>query len=158
MYIESLKHVIIVIFCIHVYLIGSGWCFTLQRDFTRYTSVKCFLVNKCTWLIILVTLLIGVYEVGVHIADVSHFIDPKTPLDKMAANRATSVYLVQRVIPMLPRQLCEHLCSLNPHEVGYNNCVLCRFKIVFLAGKTNILCCMATHSKRRGEMITCTYM
>ena len=52
-----------------------------------------------------------------HIADVSHFMDPGTALDKMAADRATSVYLVQRVIPMLPRQLCEDLCSLNPHEV-----------------------------------------
>ncbi len=64
-----------------------------------------------------IIIIIGVYEVGVHIADVSHFITPGSPLDKMAADRATSVYLVQRVIPMLPRQLCEHLCSLNPHEV-----------------------------------------
>ena len=102
------------------------------------------------------------YEVGVHIADVSYFLEPGTPLDTMASNRATSVYLIQRVcvcmyvclymrtyvcmsisvsvhtavhayvytyvciciyiaflqvIPMLPRRLCEDLCSLNPNEV-----------------------------------------
>jgi exoribonuclease R len=53
-------------------------------------------------------------EVGVHIADVSHFVKPKTNLDKEAYFRATTVYLVQRAIPMLPRLLCEQLCSLNP--------------------------------------------
>ncbi|PIK48355.1 putative DIS3-like exonuclease 2 isoform X2, partial [Apostichopus japonicus] len=58
----------------------------------------------------------GTYEVGVHIADVSFFIEENTPLDREASLRATSVYLVQRVIPMLPRPLCEHLCSLNPNE------------------------------------------
>jgi exoribonuclease R len=56
------------------------------------------------------------YEVGVHIADVSHFIQPGTALDLEAAKRSTSVYLVQKVIPMLPRLLCEQLCSLNPGE------------------------------------------
>ena len=56
----------------------------------------------------------GNYEVGVHIADVSHFVKPNTELDKVASQRCTSVYLVQRVIPMLPRLLCEELCSLNP--------------------------------------------
>eukprot|EP01050_Picozoa_sp_SAG11_P011674 SAG11_NODE_1253_length_5385_cov_1.942679_5_plen_294_part_00 len=56
----------------------------------------------------------GNYEVGVHIADVAHFIDPGCALDDSAAARATSVYLVQKVIPMLPRLLCEQLCSLNP--------------------------------------------
>ena len=54
------------------------------------------------------------YEVGVHIADVSHFIEQGNALDKVAKQRATSVYLSQRVIPMLPRVLCEQLCSLNP--------------------------------------------
>lgn len=52
--------------------------------------------------------------VGVHIADVSYFVRPDTELDKEAATRSTSTYLVQRVIPMLPRTLCEDLCSLNP--------------------------------------------
>ncbi|NXA51099.1 DI3L2 exonuclease, partial [Nothocercus julius] len=56
----------------------------------------------------------GNFEVGVHIADVSYFVKEETALDKMASERATSVYLVQKVIPMLPKLLCEELCSLNP--------------------------------------------
>ncbi|CAO2625289.1 DIS3-like exonuclease 2 [Lemmus lemmus] len=56
----------------------------------------------------------GTFEVGVHIADVSHFVPEGSSLDKVAAERATSVYLVQKVVPMLPRLLCEELCSLNP--------------------------------------------
>lgn len=54
------------------------------------------------------------YEVGVHIADVSYFVPEGSELDQVAAQRATSVYLVQKVVPMLPRALCEELCSLNP--------------------------------------------
>ena len=56
----------------------------------------------------------GNYEVGVHIADVSFFVKTGTPLDMAAQYRSTSVYLIDRVIPMLPRRLCEDLCSLNP--------------------------------------------
>ncbi|XP_018121095.1 DIS3-like exonuclease 2 isoform X2 [Xenopus laevis] len=56
----------------------------------------------------------GNFEVGVHIADVSYFVAEGNALDCMASERATSVYLVQKVIPMLPRLLCEELCSLNP--------------------------------------------
>ena len=56
----------------------------------------------------------GTFEVGVHIADVSHFIKEGGLLDQVARNRATSVYLTQKVIPMLPSVLCEDLCSLNP--------------------------------------------
>ncbi|CAG5131109.1 unnamed protein product, partial [Candidula unifasciata] len=56
----------------------------------------------------------GRYQVGVHIADVSYFVKEDTELDSVASRRATSVYLVQKVIPMLPRLLCEELCSLNP--------------------------------------------
>ncbi|XP_032080819.1 DIS3-like exonuclease 2 [Thamnophis elegans] len=56
----------------------------------------------------------GNFEVGVHIADVSYFVPEGTSLDEVASQRATSVYLVQKVIPMLPRLLCEELCSLNP--------------------------------------------
>ncbi|XP_026505891.1 DIS3-like exonuclease 2 isoform X1 [Terrapene carolina triunguis] len=56
----------------------------------------------------------GNVEVGVHIADVSYFVLEGTALDQVASERATSVYLVQKVIPMLPRLLCEELCSLNP--------------------------------------------
>eukprot|EP00948_MAST-09A_sp_MAST-9A-sp1_P000142 g142.t1 len=55
------------------------------------------------------------YEIGVHIADVSYFVKPNNALDREAARRATSVYLVQKVLPMLPRLLCEQLCSLNPN-------------------------------------------
>ncbi|XP_048739214.2 DIS3-like exonuclease 2 isoform X2 [Ostrea edulis] len=58
----------------------------------------------------------GNFEVGVHIADVSYFLKEGTVLDKIAGQRATSVYLIQKVIPMLPRILCEELCSLNPDE------------------------------------------
>ncbi|XP_060690753.1 DIS3-like exonuclease 2 isoform X2 [Hemiscyllium ocellatum] len=58
----------------------------------------------------------GNFEVGVHIADVSYFVHEGTALDTMASKRATSVYLVQKVIPMLPRLLCEELCSLNPMQ------------------------------------------
>lgn len=54
------------------------------------------------------------YEIGVHIADVSYFVRKGTALDREAGTRCTSVYLVQRVIPMLPPLLCEQLCSLNP--------------------------------------------
>lgn len=56
----------------------------------------------------------GNFEVGVHIADVSHFVKPNNALDREARKRATTVYLVQRAVPMLPPTLCEHLCSLNP--------------------------------------------
>lgn len=58
----------------------------------------------------------GVFEVGVHIADVSFFVRQGTALDEVAAERGTSTYMVQKVVPMLPRRLCEELCSLNPGE------------------------------------------
>lgn len=56
----------------------------------------------------------GNFEVGIHIADVSFFVQPGTELDRVARERSTSNYLTQMVIPMLPRVLCEDLCSLNP--------------------------------------------
>jgi ribonuclease R len=58
----------------------------------------------------------GQYEIGVHIADVSHYLEPDTDLDKEAYQRATSVYLPDRVNPMLPEHISNFLCSLRPKE------------------------------------------
>ncbi|MGB3619636.1 MAG: ribonuclease R [Catalinimonas sp.] len=58
----------------------------------------------------------GDWEVGVHIADVTHYVHPETDLEREAHRRATSVYLVDRVVPMLPERLSNGLCSLRPHE------------------------------------------
>ena len=58
----------------------------------------------------------GNFEIGIHIADVSHYLEPKTVLDDEAYERATSVYLVDRVVPMLPEMLSNGVCSLRPNE------------------------------------------
>lgn len=61
----------------------------------------------------------GNWEIGVHIADVTHYLKPHTLLDDEAVNRATSVYLVDRCVPMLPEVLSNFACSLRPHEEKY---------------------------------------
>ncbi|MDY2586521.1 ribonuclease R family protein [Winogradskyella aquimaris] len=61
----------------------------------------------------------GLYEIGIHIADVSHYLQPGTVLDEEAYERATSIYLVDRVVPMLPERLSNGACSLRPHEEKY---------------------------------------
>jgi ribonuclease R len=58
----------------------------------------------------------GLWEVGVHIADVSHYVTENSVIDKEARKRATSIYLVDRTIPMLPERLCNFVCSLRPDE------------------------------------------
>ncbi len=67
----------------------------------------------------------GLYEIGVHIADVSHFVKPETELDKSGFERATSVYLPDRVNPMLPEKISNELCSLRPNEDK------CTFSVIF---------------------------
>ena len=64
-------------------------------------------------------------EIGIHIADVSHYVKPDSALDKEAFDRSTSVYLVDRVLPMLPERISNELCSLRPHEDK------CTFSAVF---------------------------
>ncbi|MEP7143919.1 MAG: ribonuclease R [Ferruginibacter sp.] len=66
----------------------------------------------------------GNYEIGVHIADVSHFVKPDSLLDKSAYERATSVYLPDRVNPMLPEKISNELCSLRPDEDKYTFSVI----------------------------------
>jgi ribonuclease R len=69
----------------------------------------------------------GHWLLGVHIADVSHFVQPKTPLDREAHDRATSVYLPDRVIPMLPEIISNNLASLQPHKVRYSLSAMMEF-------------------------------
>ena len=90
----------------------------------------------------------GGCEIGVHIADVTHYVKPKTALDKEAYLRSTSVYLVDRVLPMLPERLSNGLCSLRPKEDKYTFSAVFKFDakdklIGKWFGKT------LTHSDRR---------
>ena len=76
----------------------------------------------------------GHWEVGVHIADVSHYVKPKSILDQEAYERATSVYLVDRVVPMLPEKLSNQVCSLRPNEEK-----LCFSSVFEMAGEGEII-------------------
>lgn len=76
----------------------------------------------------------GNYEIGVHIADVSYYVTPDSVLDKEAFERGTSVYLVDRVIPMLPERLSNNLCSLRPNEDK-----LCFSAVFELDDKANVV-------------------
>jgi ribonuclease R len=75
----------------------------------------------------------GLWEVGVHIADVSHYVREGSTIDKEAYNRATSIYLVDRTIPMLPERLCNFICSLRPDEEK-----LCYSVIFLLDDEANV--------------------
>ena len=90
----------------------------------------------------------GHAEVGIHIADVSHYVKPNSALDKEAYRRSTSVYLVDRVLPMLPEELSNGLCSLRPNEDK------CTYSAVFEFDKNNKIVNRwfgrtVTHSNRR---------
>lgn len=74
------------------------------------------------------------YQVGVHIADVTHYVKPGSKIDNEAYERGTSTYLVDRVIPMLPEELCNDLCSLRPHEDK-----LCMSVIFTIDGEARVL-------------------
>ena len=76
----------------------------------------------------------GVWEVGVHIADVTHYVKPRSVIDDEAVERGTSVYLVDRTVPMLPERLSNELCSLRPNETS-----LCFSAVFTLNEKTEIL-------------------
>ncbi|WP_412987418.1 ribonuclease R [Pontimicrobium sp. IMCC45349] len=75
----------------------------------------------------------GNYEIGIHIADVSHYLKEGTILDDEAYERATSVYLVDRVVPMLPEVLSNNACSLRPHEEKYT------FSAVFEMNENSVI-------------------
>jgi ribonuclease R len=89
-----------------------------RRDFRKITTftIDPFDAKDFDDAISFQTLPNGNYEVGVHIADVSFYVKPESILEKEAFNRATSVYLVDRTIPMLPERLSNFLCSLRPNE------------------------------------------
>ena len=76
----------------------------------------------------------GNWEVGVHIADVTHYVHAESVIDREAFNRATSVYLVDRTIPMLPERLCNQICSLRPNEEK-----LCFSTIFEMDSKANVI-------------------
>ena len=83
----------------------------------------------------------GLFEVGVHIADVSHYVTEGSIIDKEAQQRATSVYLVDRTIPMLPERLCNFICSLRPDEDK-----LCYSVVFVMDGEANVKSSRLVHT------------
>lgn len=102
-----------------------------RKDFTKTTTFTIDPLDAKDFddAISFKTLTNGDYEIGIHIADVSHFVVEKTELDQEARKRGTSIYLVDRTIPMLPEVLSNNLCSLNPNEPKY------AFSAVFVMDK-----------------------
>ena len=88
----------------------------------------------------------SLYEVGVHIADVSHYVTEGSIIDREAQQRATSVYLVDRTIPMLPERLCNFICSLRPNEEK-----LCYSVIFILDKEANIKSWHLAHTVIRSD-------
>ena len=89
---------------------------------------------------------VPIYEVGVHIADVSHYVLEGSPVDQEAEQRGTSIYLVDRTIPMLPESLCNFLCSLRPDEDKLTFSV-----IVEMDGEANVLKSRIVHTVIRSN-------
>ena len=90
----------------------------------------------------------GNWEIGVHIADVSHYVTPGSIIDKEAYERATSVYLVDRTVPMLPEKLCNFICSLRPDEDKLTHSVILEMDAEAKVKKYKI-CHTVTRSNRR---------
>ena len=90
----------------------------------------------------------GHWQLGVHIADVAHFVPPKSVLDREARERATSVYLPDRVIPMLPEIISNSLASLQPGKVRYAKSVIMEFTAEGLRGSTELHSSAIKSSKR----------
>ena len=79
----------------------------------------------------------GNWELAVHIADVAHYVRPKSLLDKEAYYRGNSTYLADRVIPMLPEKLSNGLCSLVPEKDRLTHAAVMQFNKTFRKGKSN---------------------
>ena len=90
----------------------------------------------------------GHWRLGVHIADVSHFVRPKTALDREALERATSVYLPDRVLPMLPEVISNGLASLQPGKVRYTKSAIMEFTAEGLRVATELHSAAIRSSKR----------
>ncbi len=106
------------------------------KDFDDALSIKALEGNR--------------WEVGVHIADVSHYVKEGDIIDKEAQRRATSIYLVDRTIPMLPERLCNFICSLRPNEEK-----LCYSCVFTLDGEANVLDYRIVHTVIRSDRRYC---